>query len=53
MMNSGLPLIRTVSILASREDNKKLKAIYNDIYVKIAAGTNIIRCIKRTGESLS
>ena len=51
MMNSGLPLIRTVSILASREDNKKLKAIYNDIYVKLQQGQTLSDALKEQGKA--
>lgn len=51
MMNSGLPLIRTVSILASREDNKKLKAIYNDIYVKLQQGQTLSDALKGQGKA--
>lgn len=51
MMNSGLPLIRTVSILASREDNKKLKKIYNDIYVKLQQGQTLSDALKEQGKA--
>lgn len=51
MMNSGLPLIRTVSILASREDNKKLKAVYNDIYVKLQQGQTLSDALKEQGKA--
>lgn len=51
MMNSRLPLIRTVSILASREDNKKLKAIYNDIYVKLQQGQTLSDALKEQGKA--
>lgn len=51
MMNSGLPLIRTVSILASREDNKKLKKIYNDIYIKLQQGQTLSDALNDQGKA--
>lgn len=51
MMNSGVPLIRTVSILANREDNKKIKAIYSDIYVKLQQGKTLSMALKEQGKA--
>ena len=51
MMNSGLPLIRAVSILASRENNKKIKKIYNDIYIKLQQGQTLSDALKEQGKA--
>ena len=38
MLASGLSLIRIFSIMVRREDNKKIKKIYENIYVKLQQG---------------
>ena len=42
MLASGLSLIRIFSIMVRREDNKKIKKIYENIYVKLQQGYTLL-----------
>ena len=44
MLASGLSLIRIFSIMVRREDNKKIKKIYENIYVKLQQGYTLSVC---------
>ena len=49
MLASGLSLIRTFSIMVRREDNKKIKKIYENIYVKLQQGYTLSYAMEAQG----
>ena len=49
MIASGLSLIRTFSIMVRREDNKKIKKIYENIYVKLQQGYTLSYAMEAQG----
>lgn len=49
MLASGLSLIRTFSIMVRREDNKKIKKIYESIYVKLQQGYTLSNAMEAQG----
>ena len=49
MLASGLSLIRTFSIMVRREDNKKIKKIYKNIYVKLQQGYTLSYAMEAQG----
>lgn len=51
MLSSGLSLIRTFSIMVKREDKEKLKAIYNDIYIKLQQGITLSSAMEMQGKA--
>mgnify|MGYP001386540240 CR=1 FL=1 len=49
MLASGLSLIRIFSIMVRREDNKKIKKIYENIYVKLQQGYTLSAAMEAQG----
>lgn len=49
MLGSGLSLIRTFSIMCRREDNPKIKKIYENIYVKLQQGFTLSAAMETQG----
>lgn len=49
MLSSGLSLIRTFSIMVRRENNKKIKKIYENIYVKLQQGYTLSYAMEAQG----
>ena len=49
MLASGLSLIRIFSIMVRREDNKKIKKIYEYIYVKLQQGYTLSAAMEAQG----
>lgn len=51
MLNSGVSLIRTMSILVQREEKPKLKKIYKDLYVKLQQGFTLSAAMQEQGKA--
>lgn len=51
MIGSGVSLIRAMSILVQRENNKKIKAIYMDIYRKLQQGLTLSMAMEAQGKA--
>lgn len=51
MLNSGVSLIRTMSILVQREEKPKLKKIYKDIYIKLQQGFTLSAAMQEQGKA--
>ena len=49
MLASGLSLIRIFSIMVRREDNKKIKKIYENIYIKLQQGYTLSAAMEAQG----
>ena len=49
MLASGLSLIRMFSIMVRREDNKQIKKIYKNIYVKLQQGYTLSYAMEAQG----
>jgi len=47
MINSGLPLVQCLSILAAQTDNVKLKSIINSVRVDVEAGNTLADSLKK------
>lgn len=51
MLNSGVSLIRTMSILVQREEKPKLKNIYKNIYIKLQQGFTLSAAMQEQGKA--
>ncbi|WP_416325813.1 type II secretion system F family protein [[Eubacterium] hominis] len=51
MLNSGVSLIRAMSILVQREQKPKLKAIYKNLYVKLQQGYTLSVAMQEEGKA--
>ena len=51
MLNSGVSLIRAMSILVQREEKPKIKAIYKDLYVKLQQGFTLSAAMQEEGKA--
>lgn len=51
MIGSGVSLIRAVSIMVQREENKKIKVIYTDIYRKLQQGSTLSMAMEEQGKA--
>ena len=53
MLNSGISLVMAMNIVTKREPNKKLQAIYKNIYVKLQQGFPMSNALGSQGNTFS